>query len=196
MSLARVEGLTTRSATRVNVMRTATGIVAVLLVQLCVACDKASPVAPIPSAPPPTLAPAPIPPREGEEWTLTSVLTSITRPARCGPSDTLRMVYDMLLTVERAGNSIHFIASAISNRSDAYEYTASLTGTEFSGGGTTPSGYVLCGEARSDHSEDRLTGRFAPDGQTLTAVEEMVFHVGEGDSVTYHFEWNATRQRR
>ena len=183
-------------------MRTLTGIVAVLLIQLLTACDRASPVAPAPPPPSPS-PPAPTgpPAANGEKWNLMTALTSITGPKECVAAGTYDPTIDVshsLLTIERSGDSMHLIASSIRNPADAYEYTASVVGADFSGSGTTiPSGYFTCGQSGKDYiyrGEDHLAGRFSADGQTLTADEELVFQLTSGKVVTYDFAWTATRQ--
>ena len=89
---------------------------------------------------------------------------------------------------------MHLIASDVSAPSDSYEYSVTVAGAEFSGAGPTPSGYVMCGDARFYGSGDHLAGRFSADGNTLTAYDELSFQVTSGDFITYHFECTATKQ--
>ena len=185
-------------------MRTLTGIVAVLLIQLLAACNSPSPVAPGPPASP--LAPAPpAPPAiNGEKWDLTTAIASIAGPRECvaaGAYDPTIDVSHSLLTIERSGDSMHLITSSIPNPADAYEYTVIVAGTNFSGSGATiPSeylGYFTCGQSGRDYvgrGEARLAGRFSADGKTLTADQELVFLLMSGNVITYHFAWTATRQ--
>jgi len=181
-------------------MRTLTGIVAVLLIQLLTACDRASPVAPTPPPPSPP-APTGPPAANGEKWDLMTVLTSIAGPKECVAAGTYDPTIDVshsLLTIERSGNSMHLITSSIRNPADTYEYTATVAGADFSGSGTTiPSGYFKCGQSGRDdvyRGEDHLAGRFSADGKTLTADDELVFQLMSGKVVTYHFAWTAMRQ--
>ena len=183
-------------------MRTLTGIVAVLLIQLLTACDRASPVAPSPPPPPPSPpAPTSPPAANGEKWDLMTALTSITGPKECVAAGTYDPTIDVshsLLTIERSGDSMHLIASSIRNPADAYEYTATVAGADFSGSGTTiSSGYFTCGQSGRDYvyrGEDHLAGRFSADGNTLTADQELVFQLTSGNLITYDFAWTATRQ--
>ena len=181
-------------------MRTLTGIVAVLLIQLLTACDRASPVAPAPPPPSPS-PPAPTgpPAANGEKWNLMTALTSIAGPKECvavGTYDPTIDVSHSLLTIERSGDSMHLIASSLRNPADAYEYTATMAGADFSGGATTISpGYFVCGQSRVDYrGDDHLAGRFSADEKTLTADEELVFQLTSGNVIAYHFAWTATRQ--
>jgi hypothetical protein len=178
-------------------MRTLTGIVAVLLIQLLTACDKPSPVAPgrpAPSPPAPTNPPA----LNGEKWDLTTTMTSIDGRTKCGAVVGAPFTDHSLLTIERSGDSMRLIVSDLRNPGDAYEYLATVTGTDFSGHGTaTPSGYFRCGQSDRDTVvgvEDRLAGRFSADGTTLTADDELVDQLESGNVVTYHFAWTATKQ--
>jgi hypothetical protein len=180
-------------------MRTLTGMVAVLLMQLLAACDNPSPVAPRPPASP--LAPAAPPAVNGEKWDLTTAITSIAGPKECvaaGTYDPAIAVSHSLLTIERSGDSMHLITSSIPNPADAFEYTVIVAGTDFSGSGATmPSGYFSCGQSGRDYvyrGEDHLAGRFSADGKTLTADDELVFQLVSGNVITYHFAWTATRQ--
>lgn len=183
-------------------MKTRAGIVAVVLLQLLAACDKASPVTPgpPPPSPPPPVSTAP-PAANGEKWTLMTALTSIAGPRECvaaGTYDPTIDVSESLLTIERSGDSMHLVTSSLRNPADAYEYIATVAGTDFSGSGTTtPSGYFTCGPlGRDDVSggEDHLAGRFSADGNTLTADQELVLQATSGNVITYHFAWTATRQ--
>jgi hypothetical protein len=185
-------------------MRTLTGIVAVLLIQLVAACDKPSPVAPGPPAPPLAPAPAAPPAVNGEKWDLATAITSITGPKECVAAGTYDPAIDVshsLLTIERSGDSMHLITSSIGNPADAYEYTVIVAGTDFSGSGATiPSGYLgyfMCGQSGRDYvyrGEAYLGGRFSADEKTLTADQELVFQLTSGNVITYHFAWTATRQ--
>jgi hypothetical protein len=184
------------------VKKTLAGIVAVLLLQLMAACDKASPVAPAPPppSPPPPVSTAPHA-VNGEKWNLLTALTSIAGPRECVAAGTYDPAIDVsqsLLTIERSGDSMHLIASSIRNPADAYEYTVTVAGADFSGSGTTiESGYYTCGQSGRDYvssGEDHLTGHLAADGNMLTADQELVFQLTSGNIVTYHFAWTATRQ--
>jgi hypothetical protein len=183
-------------------MRTLIGIVAVLLIHLLVACDNPSPVGPRPPEAPRPPAARPVPPAvNGEQWDLTTAITSISGPKECvaaGTYDPAIDVSDSLLTIERSGDSMHLITRSIQNSADTYEYTVIVAGTDFSGSGATmPSGYFTCGPSGRDdvyRGEDHLVGRFSADGKTLSADQELVFQLTSGNVITYHFAWTAARQ--
>src|SRR5205823_132092 len=107
--------------------------------------------------PPPPSPPAPTgpPAATGEKWDLMTALTSIAGPKECvapGTYDPTVDVSQSLLTIERSGDSMHLIASSIRNPADAYDYTATVAGADFSGRGTTiPSGYFNCGPSGRDY---------------------------------------------
>jgi hypothetical protein len=182
-------------------MRSSTGIVAVLLILLLTACDKPSPVAP--SSPPPS-APAPTgsPTLNGEKWDLTTALTSIAGPKECVTAGTYDPTIDVshsLLTIERSGDSMHLVTTSLLSPADTYEYTATVSGADFSGKTILSGdlGYVICRQSGRDYvsrGEDHLAGRFSADGRTLTADDELVLQLTSGNAVTYHFGWTATKQ--
>jgi hypothetical protein len=58
------------------------------------------------------------------------------------------------------------------------------------------SGYYVCGGSNVDvvREEHHVSGRFSGDGRALTAEDVMSLHLTSGETVTYRYDWSATRQ--
>jgi hypothetical protein len=131
-------------------------------------------------------------------WTVTHRFVSVTGADNCwvrSQRDRLTGVFfsDLDMTVTRTSGSITidspwFIA-----------YAGTISGADF----TARQGPQLPGSSPTDCSGtpifqlsgvSNLSGRFAPDDQTLAATESNVYPLNTGETVTYTWDWQAHRR--
>jgi hypothetical protein len=157
----------------------------------------------IPTAPTSSAAAAPVPAQiPGERWNLTVVFRSVSgSPAACVSrySEYLRLSYDWLMAIQRSGESMVLIYDVGNVGEGLTQYTGTAVGKEFTAARATGNGNgrIFCSggqtfDARSDSSQ--VSGRFSDDGRTLTATEVGSYHLTSGETLTFQFDWTASRQ--
>lgn len=167
---------------------------------LVAGCGSGSSVPP--TAPTSTASPAPVPPRPdpglvaGERWNLTTTLTSLSGPEVCwAPRTNIGRSIDWLMAIQRSGQSIHLLYDVRNYPSDHVEHVGTVVANDFTASSESWPGSFMCGEARSDYRfEANVSGRFSADGRTLTAAEVWSYRLTSGETVSFHFDWNATKQ--
>jgi hypothetical protein len=139
-----------------------------------------------------------------ERWNLTTTITSITgsrgdcfSPVYWGTIGTPFDHYMFPLTITRSAESISLVVP--DGWSDPYGYVGIVVGEDFTAGGGYAYSYTCSGSppTRSDVVwEGHVSGRFAADGNTLTATEVWSYEFPTGEKVTVSIEWTATRQSK
>ena len=180
-------------------MRTSAGILVLVLAQGLAGCDSHSSV--LPTAPTFTPSPAAPPPVAGERWNLTTTLRSATATNGCVLDTSLNYLQvgsssESLMTIERSGESIHLVVDPTDDR---LEYDGSVVADVLtvikSEHGFTSSGW--CGEKGGRvefRGEIYISGRFSGDGHALTAEEVVTSQLNSGETLSFHYDWSATRQ--
>jgi len=175
-------------------MRTPLGIAMLALAPGLVGCDSRSAALPIaPSATPaavtapPSAAPSPV---GQEQWILTGTYMGHTGPEACiSPvSATAGKPISSVLTIQRSGDSIHFLT-------EHDQYTGTVMADEFSATETfDPGGLWDCGSERRPYRfEGSVSGLFSEDGRSLTGEEVALFRLNSGETISRRWHWIATR---
>jgi hypothetical protein len=193
-------------------VRTATVMLIVVLAQWQAGCggrvegptgptpitpSAASPPAPTPPAPPATL--------EGDRWNLTMTFVSVTGPDAC-LADTRAITWgrhlaighagDFLLAIQRSDRSILLSFYDFGFYDAPYEqYAGVLAAVDFSATSAVQTGTITCNGERYEHkSTGQLSGRFSPDGQSLSADEVYEVQLSSAEPLRFRYRWVATRQ--
>lgn len=160
------------------------------------ACGGSSPGAPAPT-PNPTLTPTPTPTPSTTNWSVTQRFGSVTGPDNCWVNEqrvrwTPAVFPNLPMTVTRAETSVTF-------KGDFFQvnFTGTMSGSEFSATGDKPlaagGGGCQNGTAFPQLAGvSKLTGRFSSD-TVMTASEVNTYPLASGGTVTYTWEWQATR---
>lgn len=164
---------------------------------MCAACGggSSSPVAPsstaTPTPAPPTASPA-------TEWRVTQSFASVTGPDNCWVraqrTRLTGLVFPNLpMSIIRSDDSIRL-------ESDFFQvnYAGTVSGDEFSASGAGPleGGGTTCDGTSHQQRPgvSKLSGSFSADGQRLTAAEVNSYVLTSGETVTYTWDWQATRR--
>src|SRR5687768_4092906 len=144
--------------------------------------------------PPPTItSPQPEPittPSAVTNWNLTQRFGSVTGP----DNDWVRgqrqrwtgaVFPDLPMAVTRSDRVIHLDSGFFQ-----VDYSGTFAGTEFSATGREP----LEGGGVQMPGASSLSGRFSADDRLLTATEVNTYRLVSGETVTYTWEWQATRR--
>jgi hypothetical protein len=168
-----------------------TGLATLAVVLTVTACGggQSSPTAPTPSSPTPSPA---------FDWIVTHRFESVTGPDNCWVRQQRARLAGVVfpnleMSVTRSGDSIRIQSPWFQ------DYVGTLSGNEFSargekpleGGGTTCDGTSFTQQP----GVSNLSGRFSTDDQLMTATEVNSYHLTSGESVTYTWDWQATRRR-
>lgn len=168
-------------------------VVVLILAQGLMGCEGRSAALPIA----PTATPLPVTPvapalsmAGQEQWKLAGTYMGHTGPEGCispfsGASGTS---IDSVMVIERSGESVHFFT-------EHDHYIGGVVGDEFSATETEdPGGVWNCGAARLRYRfEGRVSGRFSPDGRSLTGEEVAVFRLESGETISRRWAWIAAR---
>ena len=149
-----------------------------------------------PSAPAPTPNPTPIPtptPSTGTNWSVTQRFGSVTGPDNCWVTEqrarlTPWVFPNLPMTFTRTETSVTVKGSFFQ-----VNYTGTMNGDQFSATGDKPldGGGGACGFVQLA-GVSTLTGRFSSDTE-MTASEVNTYPLASGGTVTYTWEWQATR---
>jgi hypothetical protein len=180
-------------------MRTAVGILVLVLSQGLAGCNSHSPVVPTTSA---SRVPAPPPPpttAAGEHWNLTTTLRSDSGPTTCVEDITHMFVghsANWLMTIERFGDSVHLVVADVVDPNYRLTYEGTVVADVLTVPLNTYSSAGWCRErGRVEFSgETQVSGRFSGDGRALTAKEVTRLQLTSGEALNFHFEWTATRR--
>jgi hypothetical protein len=179
----------------------ATALIVALTLWLA-ACDTRStrrssfpPAPPAPTAP--TATPAPAPRRDGDLWTLTTTLRTVTGGDACGltstPGETVR--WDMTLTL-LGGGAVNIIVADERDPADHYHYTGVIDRDTLTMADDGHPAAMLCNGTRVDMvTESRVHGTFVGDGHTLLAEERVTARLSSGQTLTWLYEWRASWPR-
>jgi hypothetical protein len=180
-------------------MKSLNAVAPLVLALLVAGCENRLPAPPTA----PTLIPSETSPAATTvRWDLTSTITSITgsrgdcfSPVDWGTIGTPFHHYMFPLTITRSAESIRLVVP--DGWSDPYGYVGIVVGEDFTAGGGFGYSYTCSGSppTRSDVVwEGHVSGRFSSDGSSLTATEVWSYKFPNGDQVTVHMDWTATRQ--
>jgi hypothetical protein len=123
-------------------------------------------------------------------WNLTQRFGSVTGP----DNDWVRgqrqrltgaVFPDLPMAVTRAGGVIDLDSEFFQ-----VDYTGTFAGSEFSASGREP---LEAGGPQMPGASS-LSGRFSADDRLLTATEVNTYRLTSGETVTYTWEWQATRR--
>jgi hypothetical protein len=167
-----------------------------LTVALTVAACGGSSSATTPS---PTPSPTPTPtPSNGTRWAVTQRFGSVTGPDNCWVNEqrarwTPAVFAGLPMTVTRAESAVTF-------KGDFFQvnFTGTMTGSDFSATGDKPldGGGGNCQNGEGPFPQlsgvSKLTGSFSSD-TVMTASEVNTYPLASGGTVTYTWEWQATR---
>ena len=145
----------------------------------------------------PTTSNAP-PASSATNWTVTHRFVSVTGADNCwvrSQRDRLTGVVfsNLEMTVSRTRDSFTIDSPWF------ISYTGTISGVDF----TARQGPPLGGSRETDcngtqifqlSGVSNLSGRFAPDDQTLAATESNVYPLNTGETVTYTWDWQARRR--
>ena len=159
---------------------------------------SSSPMPSTPTTPTPT-APAPTVSSPTTNWMVTHRFVSVTGADNCWvrrQRDSLTGVVfaDLEMTVMRSNGAITLDSPWFA------AYTGTITGEEFIARQRDPlegsAGVVDCsGTNIIQHAGvSNLSGRFASDDQTMSGTELNVYPLNTGETVTYQWNWQATRR--
>ena len=160
-----------------------------------------TPTTPTPTTPTRT-TPTPIAPSPSSlttNWTVTHRFVSVTGADNCWvrrQRDSLTGVVfsDLEMTVMRSSGAITIDSPWF------VIYTGTTTGDEFTARQRDPlegsPGAVDCSGTRiiQQAGVSNLSGRFASDDQTMSGTELNVYPLNTGETVTYNWNWQATRR--
>jgi hypothetical protein len=174
-------------------MRIPIEVVVLIVAQGLMGCDgrpAALPIAPSPTEVPVSLS-AQTPGTAGQEqWKLTGTYIGHSGPEACiSPvSVTAGQPVHSVLVIQRSGESVQFFT-------EHDHYIGSVVGDEFIANETQdPGGLWDCAAARIPFRfEGRVSGRFSPDGRSLTGEEAAVFMLESGETIKRRWAWIAAR---
>jgi hypothetical protein len=172
-------------------------LAATLFVTAC-GGGSSSPTPSIPTTPTPT-APSPTVSSPTTNWVVTHRFVSVTGADNCWvrrQRDSLTGVVfaDLEMTVMRSSGAITLDSPWF------VIYTGTTTGEEFTARQRDPlegsAGVVDCSGTRiiQHPGVSNLSGRFASDDQTMSGTELNVYPLNTGETVTYQWNWQATRR--
>ena len=155
-----------------------------------------TPTTPTPTAASPT-APSPTGSSASTNWTVTHRFVSVTGAENCWvqrqrASLTGVVFPDLEMSVTRSSGAITIQSPWFAT------YTGTTTGEEFTarqsgpleGGSADCSGTTIIQRP----GVSTLSGRVASDEQTLSGTESNVYPLNTGETVTYQWNWQATRR--
>ena len=157
--------------------------------------NPSTPTTPAPTAPSPT-ASSPT----TTNWVVTHRFVSVTGADNCWvrrQRDSLTGVVfaDLEMTVTRSSGAITLDSPWF------VIYTGTITGEEFTARQRDPleglpAGHDCSGTRIIQHAGvSNLSGRFASDDQTMSGTESNVYPLNTGETVTYSWNWQATRRK-
>jgi hypothetical protein len=171
-----------------------TQILALAVALSLAACGGSSPISPAPTTPTPSPTPTP---STGTNWVVTQRFASVTGPDNCWVNEqrvrwTPAVFPNLPMTINHADASITF-------KGDFFQvnFTGTMSGSEFSatgdrslegGGGGCQNGTAF----PQLPGVSKLTGRFSSD-TVMNALEINIYPLTAGGTVTYTWEWQATR---
>ena len=177
-------------------------LAAVLTITACGAGDgqsstSSSPTAPTTASPAPT-TPSPAP-ATGFDWVVAHRFESVTGPDNCW----VRMQRDSLTGIAFSNMEMSVTRSTGSIRIESpwfQDYVGTISGNEFSARGENAleGGGKPCADGTlftQLPGVSDLYGRFSADDQAMTATEVNSYRLTSGESVTYRWDWHATRRR-
>jgi hypothetical protein len=154
------------------------------------------PTTPTPTTPTPTTA-SPTVSSPTTNWMVTHRFVSVTGAENClvqrQRANLTGVVFsDLDMTVTRSSGAITIQSRWFKT------YTGTTTGEEFTTRQSDPlegvrsdcSGTIIIQQA----GVSNLSGRFASDDQTLSATESNVYPLNTGETITYNWNWQATRR--
>jgi len=169
-------------------------ILAVSVALSLAACGESSPGSPAPTAPSPTPAP---PTATNTNWMVTQRFGSVTGPDNCWVNEqrarwTPAVFTNLPMTVTRSDASVTF-------KGDFFQvnFTGTVSASEFSAAGdkALDGGGGGCQDGTAFPQlpgTSRLAGRFSSDTE-MAASEVNTYPLAAGGTVTYTWEWQATR---
>ena len=171
---------------------------AMLFFTACGGSGSSSPTLSTPTTPTPT-APSPTVVSATTNWMVTHRFVSVTGADNCWvrrQRDSLTGVVfsDLEMTVTRSSGTITIASPWF------VVYTGTTTGEEFTARQRDPlegsPGAVDCSGTRiiQQAGVSNLSGRFASDDQTMSGTELNVYPLNTGETVTYQWNWQATRR--
>jgi len=156
------------------------------------ACGGSSPSSPTPTTPSPTATPG-----TSTNWNVTQRFGSVTGPDNCWVNEqrarwSSAVFPNLPMTVTRSDASVTF-------KGDFFQvnFTGTMSGSEFSAAGdkALDGGGGGCQNGTSSPQlpgVSRLVGRFSSDTE-MSAAEVNTYPLAAGGTVTYTWEWQATR---
>lgn len=172
---------------------------ALTLALMVTACGggSSSPVAPSSSAPP--VAPVPPTPSPATEWRVTQTFVSVAGPDNCWVREQRARLTGLVfpnlpMSITRADGSIRLESGFFQ-----VNYRGTVSGDEFSATGAGPleGGGRPCQDGtlfQQRPGVSDLSGRFSADDQRLSAAEVNSYVLTSGETVTYTWDWQATRR--
>ena len=170
-------------------------LAAALTLTACGGGDGQSPTSSLPTAP---TTPSPAP-STGFDWVVTHRFESVTGPDNCW----VRMQRESLTGVTFSSLEMSVTRSSGSIRIESpwfQDYLGTINGQEFSARGENAleGGGKPCADGTlftQLPGVSDLSGRFSTDDQAMTATEVNSYRLTSGESVTYRWDWQATRRR-